>query len=129
MSIATRSARVLAVAAVMLGSIASAIAQQKNDSDWERLLPPTNLSSDAPSAPKPATAARGFATAAVASNPRVSDAKPNSYIVTRLTQFRDATAQRTTNAFIMHSVARTLDDESIQALAGWIGALPPGDAH
>lgn len=48
------------------------------------------------------------------------------YLVTRLTQFRDSTGQRTTNAFIMHSVARTLDDESIQALADWIGALPPG---
>jgi cytochrome c553 len=47
------------------------------------------------------------------------------YLAARLTQFRNGVPQRTTNAFIMHGVARTLDEESIQALAAWIEALPP----
>jgi cytochrome c553 len=48
----------------------------------------------------------------------------SAYIVTRLTHFRDGLPQRTTGDFIMHAVAQTLDDASIQALAAWIASRP-----
>jgi cytochrome c553 len=48
------------------------------------------------------------------------------YVVARLTHFRDGQPSDTTNAFIMHGVAATLDDDSIQALSSWLGSLVPG---
>jgi len=47
------------------------------------------------------------------------------YVVARLTHFRDGQPSDTTNAFIMHGVAETLDDDSIQAIAAWLGSLEP----
>jgi cytochrome c553 len=47
------------------------------------------------------------------------------YVIARLTHFRDGQPSDTTNAFIMHGIAGTLDDDSIQALASWLGALDP----
>jgi cytochrome c553 len=47
------------------------------------------------------------------------------YVVARLTHFRDGQPSDTTNAFIMHGVAGTLDDDSIQAIAAWLGSLEP----
>jgi len=48
--------------------------------------------------------------------------QPSMYLVTRLAQFRDKVPQQTTSDFIMHGVARTLDDESIQAIADFVSA-------
>jgi cytochrome c553 len=47
------------------------------------------------------------------------------YVVARLTHFREGQPSDTTNAFIMHGVAGTLDDDSIQAIAAWLGTLEP----
>jgi cytochrome c553 len=47
------------------------------------------------------------------------------YIIARLTNFRSGLPHDTSNDFIMASVAQTLDDDSIQALAAWIGSLTP----
>jgi cytochrome c553 len=52
--------------------------------------------------------------------------QPALYVVARLTHLRDGQPSDTTNAFIMHGVAQTLDDESIQAIASWLGSLAPG---
>jgi cytochrome c553 len=48
-----------------------------------------------------------------------------AYVVSRLTNFRDKPANGSSNDFIMHGVARTLDDGSIQSLATWLASLPP----
>jgi cytochrome c553 len=51
------------------------------------------------------------------------------YVAARLTEFRKGLPQRTTNDYIMHGVAGTLDDESIQAIANLIDSLTAGGAH
>jgi cytochrome c553 len=56
-------------------------------------------------------------------------AQQSSYVVARLTDFRKGLPQRTTSDYIMHGVARTLDDESIQAIANFIGAQTAGDGR
>jgi cytochrome c553 len=48
------------------------------------------------------------------------------YVVARLTSFREGQPHDSTNDFIMSGVARTLDDESIQAIAAWLSSLTPG---
>jgi cytochrome c oxidase subunit 1 len=47
------------------------------------------------------------------------------YVVARLTHFRDGQPSDTSNAFIMHGAALTLGDDSIQAIAAWLGTLAP----
>jgi cytochrome c553 len=47
------------------------------------------------------------------------------YIVARLTNYRKSLPHDTSNDFIMAGVAKTLDDDSIQALAAWISSLAP----
>jgi len=47
------------------------------------------------------------------------------YLVARLTSFHNSQPHDTTNDFIMSGVARTLDDDSIQSLAAWLGSLTP----
>jgi cytochrome c553 len=47
------------------------------------------------------------------------------YLVARLTNFQGGKPSDTTNTFIMHGVAQTLDETSIQALAEWLASLPP----
>jgi len=47
------------------------------------------------------------------------------YVVARLTSFHNDLPHDTTNAFIMSGVARTLDDDSMQAIAAWLGSLAP----
>jgi cytochrome c553 len=47
------------------------------------------------------------------------------YLIARLTNFHKQLPHDTTNDFIMGSVAQTLDDESIQAIAAWLSSLPP----
>jgi cytochrome c553 len=47
------------------------------------------------------------------------------YLVSRLTNFRMGQPHDTTSDFIMSNVARTLDDDSLQAIAAWLGSLPP----
>jgi cytochrome c553 len=47
------------------------------------------------------------------------------YVTTRLTNYRNRLPSDTSNAFIMHGVAATLDDDSIQAIAGWLNSLQP----
>lgn len=47
------------------------------------------------------------------------------YVVARLTSFHKHLPHDTTNDFIMGGVAQTLDDESIQAIAAWLGSLTP----
>jgi cytochrome c553 len=49
-----------------------------------------------------------------------------SYLVSRLSDFHKGTPQQTTNDFIMHGVALSLDAASIQLIADWLDALPPG---
>jgi cytochrome c553 len=48
-----------------------------------------------------------------------------AYLVSRLANFRDKPAHGSSNDYIMHGVARTLDDGSIQSLAAWLESLPP----
>ena len=47
------------------------------------------------------------------------------YLVSRLTNFRMGLPHDTTSDFIMGNVARTLDDDSLQAIAAWLSSLPP----
>jgi cytochrome c553 len=47
------------------------------------------------------------------------------YLVARLTSYRTGLPSDTSNALIMHGVAQTLDDDSIQAVAAWLGSLVP----
>jgi cytochrome c553 len=47
------------------------------------------------------------------------------YLVSRLTNFRMGMPHDTTSDFIMSNVARTLDDDSVQAIAAWLSSLPP----
>jgi cytochrome c553 len=47
------------------------------------------------------------------------------YLVTRLTSFHKGLPHDTTNDFIMGGVARSLDSDSIQAIADWLGSLTP----
>lgn len=50
------------------------------------------------------------------------------YLVARLNGYRGNMPQYSSNDFIMHGVARTLDDGSIQAIAAWLASLPPAPA-
>jgi cytochrome c553 len=47
------------------------------------------------------------------------------YLVSRLTSFRMGLPHDTTSDFIMSNVSRTLDDDSLQAIAAWLSSLPP----
>lgn len=47
------------------------------------------------------------------------------YVVARLYNFRSGRPSDTSNAFIMHGVAANLADDQIQAIAAWLGSLPP----
>jgi cytochrome c553 len=47
------------------------------------------------------------------------------YLVSRLTNFRMGLPHDTTGDFIMSNIARTLDDDSLQAIAAWLSSLPP----
>lgn len=47
------------------------------------------------------------------------------YLVQRLQNYRDGKLHDSSNDFVMHGVAQTLDDASIQALAAYLAALPP----
>ncbi len=47
------------------------------------------------------------------------------YLVQRLKNYRDGKLADSSNDFVMHGVARTLDDASIQALAAYLSSLPP----
>jgi len=51
-----------------------------------------------------------------------------AYLVSRLTDFRKGLPNGSSNDFVMHGVARTLDDGSIQSLAAWLESLPPATA-
>lgn len=48
------------------------------------------------------------------------------YLVQRLKSYREAKLADSSNDFIMHGVASTLDDASIQAVAAYLSSLPPG---
>jgi cytochrome c553 len=45
------------------------------------------------------------------------------YVAARLNSFRNGQPADTSNAFIMHGVAATLDDSAIAAIAEWLGSL------
>ena len=47
------------------------------------------------------------------------------YIIARLTSFRQGLPHDSSNDFIMRGVARTLDDDAIQAVAAWLSSLTP----
>ena len=47
------------------------------------------------------------------------------YLIARLTNFHKHLPDDTTNDFIMGSVAQTMDEESIQAVATWLSLLTP----
>ena len=47
------------------------------------------------------------------------------YLIARLTSFHKNLPHDTTNDFIMGSVASTLDNDSIQAIAAWLSSLTP----
>jgi len=51
-----------------------------------------------------------------------------AYLVSRLTNFRNGLPNGSSNDFIMHGVALTLDDGAIQSLAAWLESLPPATA-
>lgn len=51
-----------------------------------------------------------------------------AYLVSRLTSFRNGLPNGSSNDFIMHGVAHTLDDGSIQSVAAWLESLPPATA-
>jgi cytochrome c553 len=46
-----------------------------------------------------------------------------TYVMARLGNFRKGLPSDTSNSFIMHGVAETLDDGSIDAIAAWLGSL------
>jgi cytochrome c553 len=48
-----------------------------------------------------------------------------AYLVSRLTNFRNGLPNGSSNDFIMHGVALSLDDASIQSLAAWLESLSP----
>jgi cytochrome c553 len=48
------------------------------------------------------------------------------YIIARLTSFRQGLPHDSSNDMIMSGVARTLDDDAIQAVAAWLSSLTPG---
>jgi len=48
-----------------------------------------------------------------------------AYVVARLTHYRGGQPSDTSNTFIMQAVAQGLDDDSMQAIAGWLNSLPP----
>jgi cytochrome c553 len=50
------------------------------------------------------------------------------YLAARLTSFHNNLPHDTTNDFIMSDVARTLDNDSIQAIAAWVSSLTPAIA-
>ena len=52
-------------------------------------------------------------------------AQYSMYLVARLTSFHNNLPHDTTNDFIMSDVARTLDDDSILAIAAWLSSLAP----
>ena len=72
------------------------------------------------------TDARGtsIATGQYAAYPALR-AQNSMYLVARLTGFHKDLPDDTTNDFIMGGVAQTLDEESIQAIAAWLGSLTP----
>jgi cytochrome c553 len=47
------------------------------------------------------------------------------YVIARLTGFRQGLPHDSSNDFIMSGVARTLDDDAIQAIAAWLSSLTP----
>jgi cytochrome c553 len=47
------------------------------------------------------------------------------YLIARLTNFHNSLPHDTTNDFIMGGVARTLDTDSIEAVAAWLSSLTP----
>ena len=47
------------------------------------------------------------------------------YLVARLTSFRMGLPHDSTSDFIMSNVARTLDDDSLQAVTAWLSSLKP----
>lgn len=47
------------------------------------------------------------------------------YLAARLKAYRDAGTSASSNEFVMRGVARSLDDESIAALAAWLAAATP----
>jgi cytochrome c553 len=51
------------------------------------------------------------------------------YVVARLKAYRDGHLADSSNDFVMHGVAATLDDASIGAIAAWLASLPPAAAH
>lgn len=51
-------------------------------------------------------------------------AQQPEYVAARLRHFRDGAAGDTSNALIMHGVARHLDDAAITELAAWLAATP-----
>jgi cytochrome c553 len=52
-------------------------------------------------------------------------AQYSPYLIARLTSFRSGLPHDSTSDFIMGNVARTLDDDSLQAIAAWLSSLPP----
>lgn len=50
-------------------------------------------------------------------------AQPAPYLTARLTSYKEGLPADTSNTFIMANVARTLDDNSIQAIAAWLASL------
>jgi len=47
------------------------------------------------------------------------------YIIARLTSFRQGLPHDSSNDMIMSGVARTLDDDAMQAIAAWLSSLTP----
>jgi cytochrome c553 len=47
------------------------------------------------------------------------------YLIARLTSFRQGLPHDSSNEFLMSGVARTLDDDAIQAIAAWLSSLTP----
>jgi cytochrome c553 len=47
------------------------------------------------------------------------------YLIARLTSFRQGLPHETSNDLLMSGVARTLDDDAIQAVAAWLSSLTP----
>ena len=51
------------------------------------------------------------------------------YLNTRLSNYRGGWPHHASGDYIMAGVARTLDDDSIRAVAAWLAALPPQEKH
>lgn len=96
--------------------------------DGARGIPPCQGCHGAEAEGHPLLAQSGAATDALYRTYPALRAQKRDYLVTRLKEYREGKLAVTTNAFIMVGVTRHLDDDSIDAVAAWLSAMPIDDS-